>query len=203
MKWLEAIRRQEAILGSYCWRLTGFFPLVPGARGYTPQQRFAKKGKALKDNWQKPPVLSHSLSLSSLVTSQIIPASLPLTQTLVHYPCAGKLQSKTCFSSLPVSSKLLEEKGHLFTCARCNVVFFMARTRQVFFILSHLNRPHLPLRQSKVCTHAYVKELTVQRKKNKMYTVWTCTPSQNHYLLRAPVGWILQQNLSITPGTDG
>lgn len=103
--------------------------------------------------------------------TQTIPVSLPLTQTLVHYPVAGKWQSKACFSSLPFSGKLLKKKRHLFTCARLNVVFFMERTRQVFFIPSHLNRPELLSCQEKVCTHAYEKELAVQHKEHNMYTV--------------------------------
>lgn len=55
MKWLQAIRTQESILGSYCCKLTGLFS-VHCSQGLYSQHRFAQKRKALRDNWQKPSV---------------------------------------------------------------------------------------------------------------------------------------------------
>ena len=55
MKWLQAIRTQESILGSYCCRLTGLFS-ANWSQGLYSQHRFAQKRKALRDNWQKPSV---------------------------------------------------------------------------------------------------------------------------------------------------
>lgn len=132
MKWLEAIRRQESILGSYCGRITGFL--------FSPLEFVLLSTQVVQ---QKPSALSHSPSMPSILPS--------LPRHVLNHCCFFTSDTNTCSvflkmakkTMLPFSSKLLKEKRPLFTCTRYNVVFFMARTRWVYFIPSHLNQPDL------------------------------------------------------------
>lgn len=71
----------------------------------------------------------------------------------------------------------------------------MVGTRQVFLILSHLNRPDLLSCQGKVCAHAYEQELTVQLKKK------TCILYKLAHLHKTIISCMLQQAESFTLNT--